>query len=328
MKQGNKLAKGGLFSKSNPEDAEKEYEKARKKFRFIKPASVESTGLYLESLECLASVREQMNLNNHAASAMEEAARAIENAADANMKDFVPKLSGCLQRGSYFYRINSQFDLASKLLIRAASGEADINAAIKMLDDACQIQEDENRFKTCHAFYDGAVKFLVENKRYKDASAFLDRQNKMFIKDMELYGKRIWRNIMSKMIIQFHLKDVHAAQQIFYEGMQQFDSASKCDENELCQQLLGVFERADEEQLTLLQKKAQFGIYLINSVSRMAVKLNMTDIQPTIVVDESEEKEQEKAANIEQAKENITDEQLKSDAAHVEVGDDGAPNLL
>ena len=31
MKQGNKLAKGGIFSKANPDDAEKEYEKARRK---------------------------------------------------------------------------------------------------------------------------------------------------------------------------------------------------------------------------------------------------------------------------------------------------------
>ena len=31
MKQGNKLAKGGIFSKSNPDEAEKMYENARKK---------------------------------------------------------------------------------------------------------------------------------------------------------------------------------------------------------------------------------------------------------------------------------------------------------
>lgn len=31
MKQGHKLAKGGIFSKANPDDAEKMYEKARKK---------------------------------------------------------------------------------------------------------------------------------------------------------------------------------------------------------------------------------------------------------------------------------------------------------
>ena len=31
LKAGHKLAKGGLFSKSNPDDAEKQYEKARKK---------------------------------------------------------------------------------------------------------------------------------------------------------------------------------------------------------------------------------------------------------------------------------------------------------
>ena len=31
MKEGHKLAKGGIFSKANPDDAEKKYEKARKK---------------------------------------------------------------------------------------------------------------------------------------------------------------------------------------------------------------------------------------------------------------------------------------------------------
>mmetsp|Transcript_13020 Transcript_13020/g.20692 ORF Transcript_13020/g.20692 Transcript_13020/m.20692 type:complete len:350 (-) Transcript_13020:6-1055(-) len=333
MKQGHKLAKGGMFSKSNPDDAEKEYEKARKKFRFIKPASVESVGLHLEALEALATVREAMNLNNSAASAMEEAARTCQNAVDNKMPQFAAKMAKYLQRGAYFYRLNGQFDLASKLLVRAANSVQDLNEGIKLLDEACCIQEEENRFKTCHEFYDGAVKLLLENRRYKDAMQFIDRQNKMYGKDAELYAKRLWRNVLSKMIIMFHLKDVKQAQQMYLQGVQEYGNVSKCDEHELCEQFLSVFENADAEALANMQKNAQLGIFLINSVARIATKLDMKDIKPTVVIaepqnDNDEQKEAEKEKHIQEAQKDVTDEQLKSEAANVKLDDDGAPNLI
>eukprot|EP01083_Nonionella_stella_P295551 1004464_1 len=230
MKQGNKLAKGGIFSKSNPDDAEKLYEKARKKFRFIKPPTAQSVQLHLESLEALATVRETMNLNNSAASAMEEAARTCQNAADKKIEQFLPQIPQYLERGAYFYRLNRQYDLASRLMIKAANNNQDINAALKMLDLACEIQEEENRYITCHEFFDGAVKWCLTNKRYKDADVFIDRQNKMYGKEPEKFDKRIWRNILSKMIIQFHLKNVNVAQSMYYKGVEDFGFVSKNDE--------------------------------------------------------------------------------------------------
>lgn len=134
--------------------------------------SAQSVQLHLESLEALSTVRETMNLNNSAASAMEEAARTCQNAADKNIQQFVVKIPQYLERGAYFYRLNNQFDLASRLLVKAANHTQDINAAIQILNTACEIQEEENRYKTCHEFYEASVKFLLENKRYKVCHTF------------------------------------------------------------------------------------------------------------------------------------------------------------
>eukprot|EP00483_Globobulimina_turgida_P005653 UN05663 len=129
---------------------------------------------------------------------MEEAARTCQNAADKKIEQFLPKIASYLERGAYFYRLNRQYDLASKLMIKAAINNPDLNAALKMLDMACEIQEEENRYITCHEFFEGAVKFCLNNKRFKDADAFLDRQNKMYGRDAEKFDKRIWRNILVK----------------------------------------------------------------------------------------------------------------------------------
>ena len=108
-----------------------------------------------------------MNLNNSAASAMEEAARTCQNAADKKIDKFLPNMPKYLEKGATFYQLNNQYDLASRLLIKAANQQEDIMAAIELLDRSCDIQESENRNKTCHEFFDASVKFLLENKRYK-----------------------------------------------------------------------------------------------------------------------------------------------------------------
>eukprot|EP01083_Nonionella_stella_P003332 9512_1 len=330
LKQGHKLAKGGLFSKANPDEAEKAFEKARKKFRFMKPMTQQSVALYLESLEAIASVRDTMGLNNSAASAMEEASRACQNAADKKITNFVAKIPEYLQRGAYFYRLNNQYDLASRMIIKAATQQQDINTALTTLDLACDIQEEENRFKTCHEFYDASVKFCLENKRYKNALEFLDRQNKMYGKAPETYHKRIWRNILSKLIIQFHLKDVKMAQNMYYQGVEEYGAVSKNDEHELCEQFLTVFSAADSEALEHMQQNSQLGIFLINSVARIAAKLNMTDIRAMVVVeaDDKKEDEMERKQDIEDAQKDVTEKQLQSETANVELDDDGAPNLI
>jgi len=58
----------------------------------------------------------------------------------------------------------------------------------------------------CHEFFDAAVKFCVENRRFKDATSFLERQIKQYENDSIKYVKRIYRNIISLMIISFALK--------------------------------------------------------------------------------------------------------------------------
>ena len=152
----------------------------------------------------------------------------------------------------------------------------------------------------------------------------------MYGKEPELYAKRLWRNICSKMVIQFHLKDVKTAQSMYLQGIEEYGNVSKNDEHELCEQLLNVFSNADTEGLIHLQKNAQLGVFLINSVARIATKLNMNDIEPLVRIEFEEKKEQEavKKEAIEQAQDEVTDEQLKSDAQNVEVYDDGAPNLM
>ena len=144
-------------------------------FRFIKPQTKESVTLYLESLESLATVRETMSLNNSAASAMEEAARACENAheKDAKMEAFLERIPHFLERGAYFYRLNNQYDLASRLLVKSARHISDVDEAVNKLELAVEIQEEENRYVTCHEFYDAAVKWCCDNRQWKVWSEWL-----------------------------------------------------------------------------------------------------------------------------------------------------------
>merc|ERR1712228_347031 len=310
--------------------AEKLFEKAKKKFRFLKPMTSESVGLHLEALVALSNCREAMNLNNSAAAAMEEAARTCQNAADKKIEQYLPKITEYLNRGAYFYRLNSQYDLASRLMIKAANNTKDDNEAMKILDEALGIQEEENRYITCHEFYDGAIKLSLDRRRYKNAEEFIDRDNKMYGKDAEKYAKRIWRNILSKMVIRFHLKEVKVAQNVYYEGMEEYGSVARCDEHDLCEKFLTVFVAADVDGLINIQKNEQLGVFLINSVARIAMKLNMKDIRPINVIelDEQKDNDDEKKQNIEEAQNDVQDEHLKSEAANVELDDQGAPNLI
>merc|ERR1719400_480688 len=93
---------------------------------------------------------------------------------------------------------------------------------------------------------------------------------------------------------------------------------------------LSVFSAADAEGLVNIQKNAQLGVFLINSVARIATKLNMNDIRPIVVIQEDEQKEQviEQKQDIEEAQNDVTDKQLESDLANVQLDDDGAPNLV
>ena len=102
----------------------------------------------------------------------------------------------------------------------------------------------------------------------------------MYGKEQEKFAKRIWRNILSQMIIKFHLKEVKDAQNIYYGGVEEYGNVAKVDEHKLCEDFLTVFSSADDNALKDIQKNAQIGIYLINSVARIAMKLNMVDIKP------------------------------------------------
>merc|ERR1712039_492760 len=152
-----------------------------------------------------------------------------------------------------------------------------------------------------------------------------ERDIKMYAKDMEKYAKRIWRNVLSKMVIHFHLKDVKVAQNVYYESIDAYGSVARCDEHDLCDKFLTVFAAADAEGLANIQKNEQLGVFLINSVARLAMKLNMTDIRPIQVIelDAKKEAEDEKKQDIEEAQNDVKDEQLKSEAAHVELDDQG-----
>ena len=130
-----------------------------------------------------------MSLNNSAASAMEEAARVCQNASDKDISQFVSNTAQYLQRGAYFYRLNAQYDLASSLLVKAAAHTADVDAALALLRQALEIQEEENRFRTCAQFYDAAVKFSCEKRRYTRTARFLVRQNAVM--DMDKFATRI-----------------------------------------------------------------------------------------------------------------------------------------
>lgn len=172
MKQAKKLKDGGVFRKRNPDEAEKLYQKAKKIFRFMKPATFESLSLYLECLQSLSDVQEDMNLNNAAAKSMDEATRACMNHTLKDEKQIKTIKISCVKyhkKASYFYRLNKQYELACKNLKNAAyvmgNDLGDIEKAIELLSDMCAVQEDEQRYHMCHEFFDAAVKFTIVNKR-------------------------------------------------------------------------------------------------------------------------------------------------------------------
>merc|ERR1712087_69877 len=107
-------------------------------------------------------------------------------------------------------------------------------------------------------------------------------------------------------------------------GVAEFGAHRRCDEHALCEQFLEVFTAADADGLAAMIEHAQLGVFLIASVARVARKLDMKDIQATVVIAEEEEKEKE--AEKEEAKkaamEEVTDEQLQSDMANVQIDDE------
>jgi len=80
-----------------------------------------------------------------------------------------------------------------------------------------------------------------------------------------------------------------------------------------------------------LQKEQDFALYLINSVAKLGKKLDMMDIHPLVIIDDKNIKKKETAEIRqlkEEMKEEVNDEQLKSDVNNVTVDDDGAPNIM
>jgi len=278
LKQGQKLAKGGMFSKKNPDDAEKMFEEARKKLRPIRPVTEEVAIVLLPALEGLANARYEMNLFYGAAEILEEAARTVSSLRGENC----PEAVGYLQQSAVYWRMNKQYEKASKTLQQAAiaAGTRDVDEGLKIFDQCLEIMEVENRFKTCHEFFDAAVKFAVENKRYSKAMEYLDRQIKQYERDIDQFIRRIHRNVCSTMIIYFHLKSVKEAQRVFEQASDKYAVHGNGPELTLCMNLLVAFQRADATILEGIKKSGDFGLYLINAVSKIATNLNMVDISP------------------------------------------------
>ena len=228
QKDGRKLLKGGMFSKKNPDDAEKKFEEARKELRRMKPATFEVVKRWLSILEDLAQAQEDMNLPNAAAKSMEEAARQATSNKKIDVKnELISKAPYYYQQASVYYLQNSQYEKSCKMLLQAADitceigqgNEEAIADAIKLYDQSCSIEETEKRYQMCHEFFDAAVKFCINNNKFVPANDFLERQIKQYENDTEKYYQRIFRNVCSLMVIQFYLKDVKSAQRIFNEAL-------------------------------------------------------------------------------------------------------------
>jgi len=319
-KKGLKMLKGNLFSKGKPEEAEKVLIEGKNKLRFLKPRTEASVDLLLQILEAITECQFGMNLFNTAGQTMEEAYRLT-----TEMKAFAAKSPQYLQKAAYYYQMSSQFEQACKLLQKSAEliGDNDIDEAIKIFDQCVSIEETENRYQLCHEFFDAAVKFCVDRRRFKEATNFLERQIKQYENDSIKFVKRIYRNIISLMIINFAQKNVKQAQQIYYEAVSKYGPSSA--EEQFATKLLTVFEKADAEGLKALQKEQDFALYLINSVAKLGKKLDMIDIQPLVILEDKINNNPEVKQLKEEMKEDIKDEQLKSDVHEVNIGDDGAP---
>jgi len=320
FKRGQKLAKGGIFAKKNPDDAEKLFEEARKKLRPIRPVTEDVCVVLLPILEELASVRYEMNQFHGAATILEEAARTVKS-----VKQNSPEEVMYLRQSAGYQRMNKQYEPASKTLQQAAliAGTRDVEEGLNIFDESLDIMVVENRFKTCHEFYDAAVKFAVENKKYLKAIQYLQQQIKQFERDINQFIRRIHRNICSIMIIHFHLKNVKDAERVFAEASNVYGIHGRCNELTLCLNLLTAFQRADAEMLEGIRKSGDFGMLLINAVSKVATNLNMVDIQASEVLAKKEKEEMK-----EEVKEDVTDEMLQSEAQNIKLDDGGAPNLM
>lgn len=107
------------------------------------------------------------------------------------------------------------------------------------------------------------------------------------------------------------------------------DLNNYCNQQKLCERLLLVFEMADAEGLEKIQKSGDLGLFLMNTVARLAKRLTMQDIQPMILTEEDKKKQNKQNEQIkDEVKEDIDDKQLESNVQETKVDDQGAPDLL
>jgi len=269
-----------------------------------------------------------MSLFIAAATAMEEAARL----AQTNKVDNPKRIVKYFTRAAEYFRANKQYEKACDALVKAAEfcdESGDTDGALKQLSDACEIEEDEERFKMVHDYFEKAIKLAVTNSKFKHALQFLQRQIVAYESDLDLYTKRIWTNITSICIIHYQLKDVRSAQRLVLDALEKYPGEHP--ERQFCQKLLFVFEKADEEGLQALQKTGDFGLYLTNNaVVRLGKKLTMQDISAMSVPEEEIQKVEQMKKQEEVVRKELPnyDEVIKTEVDDIKVDEEGAPDLL
>ena len=333
INKGDKLLKGSFFAKKKPNEAEKSYEAAKKIIRFLKPVTLESTMLYITTLNGLKNAQEAQSFWNSAGKSMEEAARLCVNSKFDKIKS---KAYEYYDKAGYYFRMNGQYDHASKQIQKAAEllGEIDVDGGIKLFKKCVSINEDELRHRQTQEFFDAAIRFCIVKKRYKDAIEFMERQMKEYEFDRFDLRKRIYRNTVSIVIIYCYIKDVKSAQKVFYDHLSKYKDLKSTDELEMAEEILKIYELKDQDGLNKFKKNQNVGLYLLSAVGRLVKKMDLDGIikiaSPDIDFKKTNNNNivspEEKVRD--ELKQNINPDLLKSTINTDNINDDGAPDLL
>jgi len=292
MKEGDKLLKGGFFSRGDPEKAYRKWEQALVKFRGVIPATEESINLLLNALKKTGTLKSKLGYYTEAGNAFEEAARRLKE------KNKDPEQACKLyEQAAENARLAGNHDVCGKYFLRAAEVSEISEKKVEIAKKSCDILIEEERIATSRDHFIRAVNVVMKEKAYQVALDMLLMQIDELSKLSSQGSSTLSQAQLSVIVIYLFLKNRSAAWEANIRFSQQTNFGST-EHSKFASKIIEAFNQCDEGLFESLRNDN--GIYLVGEPQRLYRKMNFDGLSPRDPLATFDDEEEEIAAKLEE----------------------------
>jgi len=173
---------------------------------------------------------------------------------------FVERAIKMYKDAANLYQANGELDRSAQVLIALAyllEECKQVDTALSVANDACAVFESGDRGMFSEDTFSKAVMFSLKADRVTEAISFIERQNAIFRKHVDTFERSLYKNLLSLIVLYFHLGDFKLAKQKIHE-FQSVENFAASEEMTLGLELVAAYESGSNEALEETLKKGPF----------------------------------------------------------------------